>query len=146
MLDKNMHPVPGLALSWEPLSASTWRLKLRRGVRFHNGEPFDAAAAKYSIERATQSRSTVRTYLQDIKDVRIVDDFTIDLTTTPNNPLIIPNLCCMYVLPPKYHQQVGDAFRQRPSGHPTAPVCRVAKGRQSHHGREPTVLGRRPQV
>lgn len=116
MLDKNMRPAPGLAVSWESLNPTTWRLRLRRGVKFHNGEPFDAAAAKYSIERATQSRSTVRTYLQDIKEVRIVDDFTVDLITTPNNPLIIPNLCCMYVLPPKYHQQVGEAFGQQPVG------------------------------
>ena len=40
-----------LAESWKLLNDTTWQFKLRRNVKFHNGEPFDAAAVKFSIER-----------------------------------------------------------------------------------------------
>src|SRR6266516_2968505 len=40
-----------LAESWRLVNDTTWQFKLRRGVKFHNGEPLDAAAVKFSIER-----------------------------------------------------------------------------------------------
>src|SRR5262245_41433910 len=40
-----------LAESWRLLNDTTWQFKLKQGVKFHNGEPFDAAAVKFSIER-----------------------------------------------------------------------------------------------
>src|ERR1044071_7300790 len=40
-----------LAESWRLLTDTTWQFKLRRGIKFHNGEPFDAAAVKFSVER-----------------------------------------------------------------------------------------------
>ncbi len=40
-----------LAESWRLVNDTTWQFKLRRNVKFHNGEPFDAAAVKFSIER-----------------------------------------------------------------------------------------------
>src|SRR5205823_4064716 len=40
---------PGLATSWKALDDSTWELKLRPGISFHNGEPFDANAVKFSF-------------------------------------------------------------------------------------------------
>ncbi len=43
--------IPRLALSWEPVDATTWRFKLREGVKYHDGTPFDAAAAKAGLDR-----------------------------------------------------------------------------------------------
>ena len=40
-----------LAESWRLVNDTTWQFKLRRNVKFHNGEPFDASAVKFSIER-----------------------------------------------------------------------------------------------
>jgi len=50
-LDFEMNLVPGLATAWERLSPTEWRFTLREGVTFHDGTPFDAAAAKHSLER-----------------------------------------------------------------------------------------------
>lgn len=50
-LDYGMQLVPGLALSWDRPSPEVWRFKLREGVTFHDGTPFDAQAAKHSLER-----------------------------------------------------------------------------------------------
>lgn len=50
-LDHEMRLVPGLATAWEREGPTTWRFTLRPGVTFHDGTPFDAAAAKLSLER-----------------------------------------------------------------------------------------------
>src|SRR5499425_3096837 len=42
---------PGLATEWKLQGQTTWVFKLRQGVKWHNGDPFTAADAKYSIER-----------------------------------------------------------------------------------------------
>ena len=42
---------PGLATEWKLEAPTTWRFKLRQGVKFHNGDPFTSADAKWSIER-----------------------------------------------------------------------------------------------
>jgi len=50
-LDYDMSLEPGLATEWERVSPQTWRFTLREGVTFHDGTPFDAEAAAYSLER-----------------------------------------------------------------------------------------------
>ncbi len=49
--DDNMQLKPGLAVSWQNLDPLTWQIKLRAGVKFHNGEPFDARSVKFTLER-----------------------------------------------------------------------------------------------
>ena len=49
--DSSLSLKPGLALSWQAVDSTTWEFVLRRGVRFHNGEPFNAQAVKFSFER-----------------------------------------------------------------------------------------------
>src|SRR5574342_129649 len=44
---------PGLATEWQLEGQTTWRFKLRQGVKYHNGEPFTSADAKCSIERTS---------------------------------------------------------------------------------------------
>src|SRR6185295_10359104 len=47
--DGRLHP--GLATEWKLDGQTTWRFKLRQGVKWHNGDPFTSADAKFSIER-----------------------------------------------------------------------------------------------
>lgn len=115
-LDKKMKIVPSLALSWESINPTTWRIRLRKGVRFHNGEPFDANAVKFSLERAAAPRSAVGFYVRQIQEVKVVDDSTVDIVTKTPNPLTIPNLVMIYIVPPKYVDQAGDAFGSQPVG------------------------------
>src|SRR5262249_5803670 len=64
-----------LAESWRLLNDTTWQFKLRRNVKFHNGEPFDAAAVKFSIERMLnpQQGAPGRTSIATIHHVDVVD-------------------------------------------------------------------------
>ena len=55
--DQNLKIVPALAAELPKLVApTTWEVKLRRGVKFHNGEDFNAESAKYSLERVVTRR------------------------------------------------------------------------------------------
>ena len=79
----------GLELEIVPQLASAWEwtddkkglvLNLRRGVKFHDGEPFDAAAVKFSIERhLTTPGSTRKSDISAISGVEIIDDHTAKL-------------------------------------------------------------------
>lgn len=112
----NLTLAPELATSWDRLDALTWRLHLRRGVSFTNGEPFTAAAVKYSIESQAASRGSVHTYLSNVATVRIVDEFTVDLVTREPDAMTLRNLTAVYVYPPEYGRTAGTAFSSRPIG------------------------------
>jgi peptide/nickel transport system substrate-binding protein len=49
--DKNLKIIPALAESWETLSPTKWRFHLRKGVKFHNGDPFTADDVLFSADR-----------------------------------------------------------------------------------------------
>jgi peptide/nickel transport system substrate-binding protein len=55
-IDKNRHLVPGLATSWQWLDDRTLEVKLRQGVKFHNGEVFDAEIVKLNWEENLRLR------------------------------------------------------------------------------------------
>jgi ABC-type transport system substrate-binding protein len=50
-VDAQGRPVPGLALSWKPVNDLTWEFVLRRGVTFHDGEPFNADTVLFNLDR-----------------------------------------------------------------------------------------------
>lgn len=81
MLDKNDKIIPGLAKEWSFIQGGTvLELKLRDGVKFHDGTPFDAEAVKVNLERGkTLSESTLKGDLADIESVEVVDPLTVHL-------------------------------------------------------------------
>jgi len=82
--DENMHFVPDLAESWSVAEDDvTWTFKLRRGVRFHDGTPFDAHAVKGNFERVLDPEGghNRRSLFLPIERVEVVDDFTVNIVT-----------------------------------------------------------------
>jgi peptide/nickel transport system substrate-binding protein len=70
---------PSLAVSWQAVAPTTWRFRLRQGVRFHDGTPFTADDAVFSIERALAKTSQRAFQLRGVTGARKVDDHSIDV-------------------------------------------------------------------
>ena len=71
---------PALALSWQAVNPTTWRFKLRPGVVFHDGTPFTADDAVFSVERAMGPTSQRSFQLKGVKAARAIDPLTLELT------------------------------------------------------------------
>ncbi len=121
MRDENMELAPGLATEWYAVDDLTWEFKLREGVKFHNGEDFNADAVKFTIDRVLNpdNNSPVLSYIKTIDHVEVVDDYTVRVITKTSDPLI-PARFCRYpteIVPPNYVKEVGDAeFTKNPVG------------------------------
>jgi peptide/nickel transport system substrate-binding protein len=118
---KTWQPAPGLADSVKAINPTTWELRLHRGVKFHNGEPFNAESVKFSFERVLnpEQKSPIRGNYTWVKSVDVVDDYTVHITTTKPYPLIheILTLANFAMVPPKYIKEKGDAwFAKHPVG------------------------------
>lgn len=119
--DENENLVPGLATSWNQVNDTTWEFKLREGVTFTNGEPFNAEAVKYSIDRVLNPDNNAPTasYISTIQEVQVKDDYTVHVITKKTDPLI-PTRFNRYpteIVPPKYTEEVGqEQFAQKPIG------------------------------
>lgn len=121
MRDKDMKLVAGLAESWSAVDDSTWEFKLRKGVKFHDGEDFDAEAVKFTIDRIIdpEAKAPTLSYIRTIKSVEIVDPFTVRITTSGPDPLLPTRMSRYptYIVPPKYVKEVGrDVFATKPVG------------------------------
>src|SRR5512147_1489686 len=116
---------PGLATEWKLEGQTTWRFKLRQGVKFHNGDPFTSADAKFSIERTYDpaAKTMVATVLTTIDRIEAPDPYTLVIHTKKPDPLL-PARLAFYggqIVPKKYLESVGnDAFNAKPVG--TGPV------------------------
>ncbi len=116
----NMETVPMLAESWRVLDDLTWEFKLRKGVTFHNGEPFNAASVQFAFGRSGDPRikGSDRTAEQIFLDrVEIVDDYTVRLITKKPAPSMLSRLFEFAMLPPKYYSEnPPSAVARRPVG------------------------------
>ncbi|MFE1573606.1 ABC transporter substrate-binding protein [Comamonas odontotermitis] len=76
-----MELIPGLAESWKPVDDNTWELKLRKGVKFSNGEPFTSKDVLFTICRVLNNETNVsRSYMepmQNFTDVQTPDEHTV---------------------------------------------------------------------
>ena len=119
-IDEKLHVVASSPLATKsPRHGKTVTIKLRPGVKFHDGEPFNAEAAKFNLERhLTMQGSFRKAEIAQIDRVEVVDPLTIRLQLkTPFAPLIaqLTDRAGMMVSP-KAAQALGDKFG-------TAPVC-----------------------
>ena len=119
--------IPGLAESWTTSpDGMVWTFKLRRGVRFHDGTPLDAAAVKFTFDRVIDPAhphaksgkwSFVTGYLSSVKSVDVLDPQTVQLHLkypTGSLPALLALPNCAIVSP--------TAFTKAPADFDTKPV------------------------
>src|SRR5712671_5477773 len=117
-IDEKLNVVPQLGLSYETSAdGKEMTIKLRPGVKFHDGEPFDAEAAKFSLDRhLTLPASFRKPELAAVDHVEVVDPLTIKLVLkTPFSPLIaqLTDRAGM-MISPKAAKEAGEKFGLRP--------------------------------
>jgi peptide/nickel transport system substrate-binding protein len=114
---------PGLATAWEFLdNNSRIRFRLRENVKFHNGEPFNAAAVKFTFDRLLGEegrKGPQQSNYNTIDRVEVVDDNTVDFIMKQPDPVMLTKLAGYggMIVPPKYIQEKGDDhFNTHPVG------------------------------
>jgi peptide/nickel transport system substrate-binding protein len=107
-----------LAESVEQDDATTWRVRMKPGIRFSNGEPVDAEAVRYSIQRivAPDSRSVIKSQIAPLGEVAIEDPLNFRFRLAKPDPLLITRLTWLFIVPPKHAAAVGDQFTNQPIG------------------------------
>jgi peptide/nickel transport system substrate-binding protein len=88
-LTHDFRPEPLLATRWEYLGDNTFRFTLRQGVRFHDGQPLNAAAVKHALDRV--ARTIRHSYLEE-ESIRIVNDSTVDMRPARPNLRLVEQL------------------------------------------------------
>ena len=122
-LDRN-ELAPSLAISREWVDDTTLEVKLRQGVHFTNGEPFDAHAAKlnFDYQRQHNPGRGVQVYMRNVKGIQVVDSYTVRMVLDQPDALslsriIIGPMGGWVIGAPSYIEQVGwEEFLKRPVG------------------------------
>jgi peptide/nickel transport system substrate-binding protein len=108
-----------LAESWRALDDRTWQLKLRRGVTFHNAEPFNAEAVRFTFQRVLnpEQKSPNRATVSEVERVDVVDDLTVNLVLRAPYAPFLARLIDFPMVPPKYTAEKGNqGLALRPVG------------------------------
>ncbi len=115
---KTLLPRPGLATSWKFTGADkrTFELKLRQGVKFHDGTPFDAEAVKFNMVRLQEAK--VLSDLDGVERIDVVDPYTIVLKLKEQNssmPILLADRAGMMASPTAI-KKLGKDFARNPVG------------------------------
>ncbi|MER5389171.1 ABC transporter substrate-binding protein [Saccharopolyspora sp. NPDC002686] len=156
-MDTTTHQLkPKLATSWNLVNDTTWRFELRQGVKFTNGEPFNAQAVKYSIERILDPKTTSSvsaSQISSIAQVNVVDDDTVDIVTKYPNPSLPlrmqPNggTGRVYIVPPKYFSESDfGTVADKPVGTGPYKLDAWNKGQSVTLSQNPEYWGEKPDV
>ena len=110
---------PGLAESWRYPDPKTFVLTIRKGVRFHDGEPLNAAAVKFNLERAmSDARSNIKTELGTVAKIEATSEYEVTLhLKQPDSalPLILADRSGM-MSSPKAIERLGRDSDRNPVG------------------------------
>ncbi len=144
---------PALATSWtQSKDGLVWNFKLRQGVKFHDGTPFNAEAVKFSIERqlppkATDDMPYASFTFEPVKKVEVVDAHTVKITLSHPYAPFLANIAMALAAPivsPTAVKKYGASYIQHPVGTGAYKFVKWDKDQQIVLDRNPSYWGKRP--
>jgi peptide/nickel transport system substrate-binding protein len=96
--DRKLAIVPALATSWEQVGPTTWRFRLRPGVKWSDGSAFTADDVVFSFERARADTSQLRAYANAAGTARRVDELTVEFATPGPNPILLEHVATINIM------------------------------------------------
>jgi len=117
---KKLDPERSQLTSWKNLNETTWEFTIRKGLKFHTGNPMSAADFKFTIEEGIlnpERKAKHRTRYKWIKEVKVIDDLTFQIITHKPFPITLDRLAAFSVYDAKYIKEKGwDHFMEHPVG------------------------------
>jgi peptide/nickel transport system substrate-binding protein len=116
--DLEMKVVPLLAESGRPVDDLTWEVKLRKNVKFSDGEPFNADTVKANLEYIVkkENNSARRVRIDLVKSVTVVDEHTVRISTEKPFPTLLEGLTEIYMAPSKAIAAGPKVLTDKPIG------------------------------
>ncbi|MEQ9110131.1 MAG: ABC transporter substrate-binding protein [Rhodospirillaceae bacterium] len=112
--------MPWLAVNWEAVDETTWRIQLRDGVTFSNGRPLTSEAAVFAINYLASEESlpeSLRRELPTFVSARTIDELTFEVTTAAPEPLLMRSMTIFPLVDPQHWQRLGrEGFSKEPIG------------------------------
>jgi peptide/nickel transport system substrate-binding protein len=107
--------VPGLAESWtmDPADPTRWTIRLRPGVRFHDGQPLGAEDVAASLDRAVNPPAGLggyASYLRELRSVTVRDALTLEIATAAPHAGLPHDLTVALVIPRGARGATTEAF------------------------------------
>jgi ABC-type transport system substrate-binding protein len=121
-LDENLEFVPDLAESWEVQEqGKVYVFRLHRGVKFHDGSDFDAAAVKWNLERImADGKAPAHRFFANVESSEVLDAHTIKITmqypTTTLLPALATNGTGLQIISPTSEKTWGKDVLRHPAG------------------------------
>jgi peptide/nickel transport system substrate-binding protein len=96
--DRELAIVPSLAESWQQTGATTWRFKLRPGIRFHDGAALTAEDVVFSVNRAKDPAGTFSVYANALGTPVAIDPLTVEFRLDRVNPIFLQHVDTVYIM------------------------------------------------